>query len=243
MISIIDNKKYLDIEGLKNILKTLGITNTYETVKYGDTQINAFLEENKEEKSCLYLDAQIKPLKVDTELANGAGIVGGLIVSHTNEPMWNNYGYEPHPIKSVYTDTLQKVALNFWENEKVKDYVKQTIKPYSFNFEEPNKHKVEQVSELFFVFNIKKVLEIGGIDTQFKDFGMGPDLCKRIKEKGGTVLFEPKFKAKFLETKEEGKDKKENHHLEDTIYWYKKHHNIDRETFMKLLYIPEIHEY
>ena len=114
---------------------------------------------------------------------------------------------------------------------------------YSTNFEEPKPTQTDWVSKLFMLVCIDELLKTGGADATFKGYHIGPDIYKRIRPKGGEVLFNPELKAKLKELPQQGKTKKHNYYLEDTMYWYKKYYGINKKIFMKLLYIKEVFEW
>lgn len=242
MVAIIRNLNKLDTAKLEKQLQNLGVSSFYIQENTETKKIDDFLRINLEHEYCLVIDSNIIPLEIDFTKITGYDVTGGLILSHTNEPMWNNYGMERNIAQLSYVEGLKKLALNFWNNEEVMQYVKKNIN-YTMDFEKPRRREVDWVSELFMFVKIKALIDIGGFDSQLKFFHIGPDICKRIKQRSGRVLFDPSLQAKLRETITEGQHKKETFLLEETIYYYKKHYNIDRDTFMKHFYLKEIFEY
>lgn len=249
MLTLIRNTKVLDTNNLKSVLKTHNITTIYEQTKYNDPQINRFIKENSANHTwLLIIDSQVEPIDLDLPFIQNAkaSVIGGLILSHTNEPMWNNYGPETNMPQLAYAEALKKAMLHFWNDDeiapKLRKYIRQNIN-YSTDFQEPKETITDWVSELFMFVRVKDLLTAGGIDINFKEFHIGPDICKRIRTNKGKVMFTPKLKAKLKEIPEQGKAKKHNYYLEDTIYWYQKNYGIDKKTFMEILYIKEVFEW
>lgn len=252
MLALIRNTKKLSTKALKQFLGQKGIKPIYEQTEFNAQQVNVFIKQQAQKAShswLLMVDAQIEILDLNLHLIEGeqkASVIGGLILSHTNEPMWNNYGPETNMPQLAYAEALKKAMLHFWNDKqvapKLKKYIKNNIN-YSTDFEEPKLTQTVWVSELFMFARIDKLLKAGGIDTNFKEYHIGPDICKRIRKKGGKVLFNPNLKAKLKELPQQGKTKKHNYYLEDTIYWYQKYYGINKKTFMELLYIKEVFEW
>ena len=242
MLAIIRNLNQIDTTKLQSLLKDIGIENIYIQKDANTSEENNFLRQNSQHRFCLLIDASISKITIKQDLPDDFDVVGGLILSHTSEPMWNNYGMETNMVQEAYAEALKKLALNFWSKKEIMQYVKNNIN-YSPDFNPPQKQEVDWVSELFMFVKTQTLIDIGGLDSKLSHFHIGPDICKRVRQNSGKVLFDPSLQATLGEPIPVAKKKKENHLLEDTIYFYQKHYGIDRETFMKHFYLKEYFEY
>lgn len=165
-------------------------------------------------------------------------VIGGLILSDTNEPMWFNYGKFLSPLENSELGAWVNVGVHLWNDKEEMKWVKEQAGAYNYNYWEPTEKQVDWVAEGFFAIDAKFFNKLGGFDEKFKMFHEGPDLCKRTWEDGFEVLFTPDIKVKHLGTDNIGDEKRKKYMLESTAYWYKKHYGIPKKIYKKLVEIP-----
>jgi O-antigen biosynthesis protein len=189
----------------------------------------------------LFADSDIQPIgnNIPKKIAevfnnNKSEIVGGLVFTEKNEPMWWNFGHESNPIIDAKAAVFHKLALDFFGDKKIIGWIKKNAKEYTMNFYPRKEQKVDWVVEMFFSVRADIFKKYRGFDENFVMFHEGPDLCKRIREKGGEVLFTPKIKAVHHNLHSRSLDRHKQF-IDSSKYWYKKHYNMPEAIFDKLI--------
>lgn len=162
-----------------------------------------------------------------------AKVFGGLILSHSNEPMWFNYGRFLSPFLDKQLDIWVQVGVKFWKDSENMAWVREQAKELNYNFWEPKERRVDWIAEGLFLVNSKLFKTLNGFDESFKMYYEGCDFCKRVWNKGFEVIFSPKIKVKHLENDNVGDKKRVKYMVESAALWYEKHYGIPREIYKK----------
>lgn len=167
---------------------------------------------------------------------NNTGVVGGLIVTQKNEPMWWNYGFEMHLIRDAKADIVHSWALDNWNNAKkiykLKEKYKEVTPNLEISFDSPKNKKVDWVSEANFCIRSDLFKKIGGFDINMR-YHADQDLCKRVRDLGYTVMFSPEIVSMHMEIDTFGKNR-EKLIKENAYYFYRKHWGMTRDIFDRL---------
>ncbi|MBI2356980.1 glycosyltransferase family 2 protein [Candidatus Dojkabacteria bacterium] len=152
-------------------------------------------------------------------------LVGGMIITKKDEPMWWNWGYEMNLSRDTKARKVDNLMLKHWTNlEKIVELKRKypNISPnLDISFSEHALRKVDWVSEANFCVKSKVFEEVGGFDPKMW-YHADQDLCKRVREAGYGVYYCPTIKVKHLEIDTFGKDRVKTI-LKNTLYYYKKH--------------------
>lgn len=204
--------------------------------------------EQKYDEIIMFLDVDMQLLtsglkeKIIENFVDGkVALVGGLIMTQKNEPMWWNYGFEMHPDRDAKAGIVHAWALDNWDNkekiEKLREKYKDITRNLDISFGKPSIKKVDWVSEANFCVKADVFNEIGGFDGKMR-YHADQDLCKRIRNKGYKINHSPAVQAMHLEIdtfgETRGKISREN-----TFYFYQKHWDMPRNVFDLLFPIPE----
>lgn len=153
-------------------------------------------------------------------------VLGALIQSPQDEPMWYNWGYESSPKQDGVNEALQAVALAHWDNPAVMETVRQTARGWVGHFEPVVDREVDWVSEAFFAVRADIFQQLHGFDEKFVRFHEGPDYCKRVKGLGKTVRFVIDIQVKHLDMHTGDESNRTSLLRNSTKYWYQKHYNV-----------------
>ena len=163
-------------------------------------------------------------------------LVGGLILTPKDEPMWWNYGYEMSPIRDAKADIVHEFAFKFWENSEVMEYIKSTYneitRNFEITFEKPNEVEVDWVSEANFCIRRNIFEEVIGFDGNMR-YHADQDLCKRLRSKGHKIYYNCAITTKHKEIDTFGENRKKIIR-KNSYYFYKKHWGMTRKVFDKL---------
>ncbi|MFZ2664540.1 MAG: glycosyltransferase [Patescibacteria group bacterium] len=196
----------------------------------------------------VFLDADMELITKDVvqklnELFSDSSkaLVGGLILTLKNEPMWWNYGYELNPVRDAKAAVAHELAFKFWENSEVMEYIKNTYKEITRNFEitfeKPAEMEVDWVSEANLCIRRKVFEEVGGFDNKMR-YHADQDLCKRVRDRGYKVYFSSLITTKHMEIDTFGTNRTK-FYLESLYYYYKKHWGMSKRIFDKLYFSPK----
>lgn len=103
-------------------------------------------------------------------------------------------------------------------------------------------HEIDSPTGAFFLTRKSLMEELGGFDEQFFMYGEDLDLAYRIKEKGYTIIYYPKYHVTHLkyqsgmQTKNTQVKKKISHHFYDAMkIFYRKHYENKYPAFINTL--------
>jgi GT2 family glycosyltransferase len=190
----------------------------------------------------LFIDADMAIKSSDTAITiervfqknPKTAVIGSLILGHTDEPMWHNWGYDIRPKTDAYAEVLNEIALAHWHEPGIMAAVRQAATHRVGHLEPVASRTVDWISEAFFAVRSSVFTKLGGFDTNFRMFHEGPDFCLRARNAGFTVRFEPNIILKHLD-QHSGSDKQRAADREaSTRYYYKKHFGMSDDTFTKL---------
>lgn len=156
-------------------------------------------------------------------------VLGALIYSDTDEPMWYNWGYESSPKQDGITLALNAIGLEHFHDERVMETVRKTAHGRVGHFEPIEDREVDWVVEQFFAVRADIFQKMQGFDTNFKRFHEGPDYCKRVRNAHYRVRFTTDIKLKHLDMHTADDDQRKDDLRKSTKYWYKKYYNISDE--------------
>jgi GT2 family glycosyltransferase len=212
--------------------KNQGISgNSNKMLKHGDSEIVMFLDVDMELQS-ENIVPKIEEIFEDSEKS----VVGGLVISRKNEPMWWNYGPEMHPVRSAKAKLVNDLILASWDDENHINYLRENYSDLTPNLEisfgEQKEREVDWVTDANFCIRREVFEEVKGFDENMQRNSV-QDLCKRIREKGFKIFFSPTVKTKHLDMDTFGESRKEADR-ESKFYFYNKHWGMSREIFDKL---------
>jgi GT2 family glycosyltransferase len=191
----------------------------------------------------LFLDNDIELLGSDNaadvvaEFARfpNAAVVGPLIFSTADEPMWYNWGHDFRPYAWGLAEALNRMALAHWENPEVMATIREIAKGAVSNFEEPRDRPVDWVVEMFFAVRADVFRELNGFDQNFRMFHSGPDFCLRARRAGYQVRLTTRFTAKHLDQRTGTDETRMRDNLASTVYYFRKHYGLSEELVMSLI--------
>jgi N-acetylglucosaminyl-diphospho-decaprenol L-rhamnosyltransferase len=160
-------------------------------------------------------------------------MVGGMILTRSGEPYYWNYGYEKHPIRDGMASFYGKLGNRFRGNRAIWDLLRKRAIRYFYGMEIDSgvhpERTVEWVAEGNFLIRTDVFRRLGGFDENMR-YHEAHDLCKRIRQAGGTVRFSPDIVTRHLEVdcRDGGKpmDWKSGER-----YFYRKHWGTPRDAF------------
>lgn len=185
----------------------------------------------------LFLDADMELISDDiankvkqhfTTFPNMA-VLGALIYSDKDEPMWYNWGYESSPKQDGVAQALNTIALKHFHNESVMETIREAAKGWVGHFEPIEDKEVDWVVEQFFAVRADIFQKMQGFDVNFRRFHEGPDYCKRVKTVGYEVHFVTDIELKHLDMNSGNGTERTQELRNSTRYWYKKHYNVPDE--------------
>lgn len=202
-----------------------------------------YISDMKSDDLIFFCDADTELIAVDlSSLKNyfrknkSVGIVGGKICTTKNEPMWWNFGHEMHPVNSSKELAYMDVAQKNWKDKSFLNSMRDYVKDYSYNLEmsmgSPSNLSVDWVSEANMTIRSSLFKKLGGFDAKMR-YHAGQDLCKRARQSGYRVGYNPFIIVKHLEIDTFG-SKRDKISRENAYYFYKKHWNMSRQIFDKL---------
>ncbi len=162
------------------------------------------------EKLISFLDNNIK-----------VGIVGTRIIPENHGRMWWNMGYDPNNFRESI-GYIFGFLLKFFPNSR---FLKNLSTKFILNYWDYGKVlEVDWVVEPCFIIRKDIFNKIGGFDEQFFMFFEGPDLCRRVRQAGFKVYFNPEAKVDLLESHTHNSQDRNKFFNQSKYRYYKKHH-------------------
>lgn len=193
----------------------------------------------------LFLDADLevitRGLKGVVEswfVESSTGLVGGLILSKSGEPMAWNYGPEMNPMGdarvSVYGDLSLLTRRETRIFKRMRQMALELKDTYNFEIQYAKqvRREVDWVAEGLFAARASLLLEIGGYDERFR-YHADQDLGVRVRAHGFKILFDPGVSARHLEMDVRG-DTRWQEFREGSYLFYQKHWGMSREVYERL---------
>ncbi len=150
-----------------------------------------------------------------------AGIVGAKLIPEGEEKMWWNMGYDPNNFRE---------ALGYLSGFLLKIFPKsQWLKNFSMKFilnywDYDRILAVDWVVEGCFAVRKDVFDKVNGFDERFFMYYEGPDLCRRVRQEGHKIYFEPEAKADLLDGHTRGQFKRKIFLHKSKYIFYKKHY-------------------
>lgn len=162
-------------------------------------------------------------------------VMGALILSHTEEPMWWNCGYDRGLRDDGFAEALNRIALAHWSNPEVMATVRELARGRVAHFEEVTDREVDWVVEQFFAVRTQVFCKLGGFDPGFRMFHEGPDYCRRARAAGYTIRFNPEIRMKHLDMRSATTSQRQAWLRASTLRWYQKHYGLSVDSAARLL--------
>jgi GT2 family glycosyltransferase len=162
-------------------------------------------------------------------------VMGAVILSHTDDPMWWNCGYDRGLHGDGFAEALNRVALAHWNDPEVMSTVRELARGRVAHFEEVADREVDWVIEGFFAVRTKVFRQLGGFDPGFRMFHDGPDYCRRARNAGYTVRFNPEIRLKHLDMCTGTSEQRAGYLRASTLRWYQKHYGLSAESAARVL--------
>ena len=158
-------------------------------------------------------------------------VMGPLILSGSDEPMWNNWGYDFSPKRDGYAEVLNEIALAHWHEPEIIAAVRQAAIGRVGHFEPIESRSVDWVGEAFFAVRASVFRQLNGFDENFRMFHEGPDFCLRARQAGYQVRFEPSITVKHLDQHSGTDTQRASDLMASTRYYYRKHFGLSKGMF------------
>lgn len=169
--------------------------------------------------------------KLESEFAKypDAAVVSPLILSHANEPMWYNWGYDSSPRRDGLAEALNQIALAHSGKADVMATVREIARGQVGHFESVKNREVDWVVEQCFAVRADIFRKLGGFDPEYRMFQEGPDYCLRARQAGYKVRLTTAVTAKHLDLRS-GSSKQRAADLRTSMkHYYRKHFHIPDE--------------
>jgi len=191
----------------------------------------------------VFLDNDIQLLGTDNaasvaaefERYPDAAVVGPLIYSNADEPMWYNWGHDFRPYAWGVAEALNRMAIAHWNNQEVMATIREIAKGAVSNFEEPGNREVDWVVEMFFAVRADVFRELNGFDPNFRMFHSGPDFCLRARGARYQVRLTTRFAAKHLDQRTGTTETRMRDNVASTIYYFHKHYGLSEDLIRSLI--------
>lgn len=211
--------------------RNLGPTGNRNRILDRDTQeIILFIDCDMDPKTSGIPDIIVKLFHTDLDIA----VMGSLILSGSNEPMWNNWGYDFSPKHDGHSEVLNEIALAHWHEPEIVAAVRHAARGRVGHFEPIKSRSVDWVGEAFFAVRASVFRELDGFDENFRMFHEGPDFCLRARQAGYRVRFEPSITLKHLDQHSGTDTQRDNDLMASTRYYYKKHFGLSDGIFASM---------
>lgn len=164
-----------------------------------------------------------------------AAVIGPLIYSTSDEPMWYNWGHDFRPYRWGLAEALNRMAIAHWDNPAVMATIREIARGAVSNFEEVKDREVDWVVEMFFAVSADVFSELNGFDPNFRMFHAGPDFCLRARNAGYKVRFTTSFSAKHLDQRTGTPEARTRDNFASTSYYFQKHFGLSEDVIGPLI--------
>jgi GT2 family glycosyltransferase len=191
----------------------------------------------------VFLDNDIELLGTDVAAAvetefkryPEAAIIGPLIYSTHDEPMWFNWGHDFRPYRWGLAEALHRIGTAHRDNPAVMATVREIARGAVSNFEPIEDREVDWVVEMVLAIRADVFSELGGFDPNFRMFHGGPDLCLRARNAGQTVRFTTSYTAKHLDQRTGTDEARMRDNYASTAYYFQKHFGLRHDVIVPLV--------
>jgi len=153
------------------------------------------------------------------------GLVGGKILAKAGKQMWWNYGDLMNPRSEAITVAVNSTIFKIWPLSVIVKIIKKKTTDYTFNIgllpKGIKELEVGWVAEGNFAVRAALFSKLGGFDEKMK-YHETHDLCKRIKNEGMIVKYDPRIVVRHLELEVRMESRKKDWE-EAKEYFFKKH--------------------
>jgi N-acetylglucosaminyl-diphospho-decaprenol L-rhamnosyltransferase len=191
----------------------------------------------------LFLDNDMELLGSDNATAVAAefkrypeaAVIGPLIYSTSDEPMWYNWGHDFRPYRWGLAEALNRMAVAHWGNPAVMATIREIAQGAVSNFEPVEDREADWVVEMFFAVRADVFSELNGFDEKFRMFHASPDFCLRARNAGHKVRFTTSFAAKHLDQRTGTTDARMRDNFASTSYYFRKHFGLSEDVIIPLI--------
>jgi hypothetical protein len=213
---IIKSESNIKIEYIKNE-KNLGVVaNRNKGAKLAREEFIIFMDQ----------DVIVRPNTLERminliENNPDVGVVGAKFISESGEKVQWNMGYDPNNFREAAGYLCGFFSKLFPKSQWLKNFSTKFI----LNYWDYNKTlMVDWTVEACFIIRREVFNEVGGFDERFWMYFEGPDLCRRVRQKGFKVYFNHEAIADILEGHVGNKLKRNWHFLKSKYLFYEKHY-------------------
>jgi GT2 family glycosyltransferase len=164
-----------------------------------------------------------------------AAVIGPLIYSNSDEPMWYNWGHDFRPYRWGLAEALNRMAIAHWDNPEVMATIREIAQGAVSNFETVEDREVDWVVEMFFAVRADVFRRLNGFDQNFRMFHGGPDFCLRARNAGFKVRFTTSFTAKHLDQRTGTTHARMRDNFASTSYYFQKHFGLTQDVIVPLI--------
>jgi GT2 family glycosyltransferase len=195
------------------------------------------------EEVILFLDNDVELLGADSAALleaefhrhPEAAVVGSLVVNHSDEQIWYNWGYQCGPFRLGMMTALNRIAQAHLGDPQVMATVREISKGVVGHFEPVEDREVDWVVEIFFAVRDSVFRGLGGFDPGFRRYNESPDFCLRARGIGHAVRFTTNLKVRHLDQQSGSPEGRLADSIASSRYFYQKHYGItDEGTWLDL---------
>lgn len=189
------------------------------------------------EEIILFLDNDVELLGADSaalleaefDRDPEAAVVGPLMVNHSDEPIWYNWGYQCGPFRLGIQAALNRIAQAHGGDPHVMATVREIAKGVVGHFEQVESREVDWVIESFFGVRSSVFRALGGFDPAFHMYNEGPDFCLRARQAGYVIRFTTNLMARHLDQQSGTPEQRFADSIASSRHFYQKHYGITDE--------------
>jgi GT2 family glycosyltransferase len=163
-----------------------------------------------------------------------AAVIGALILSGVDEPMWFNWGYDFNPYRSGAANALMQMVHAHGADPGVMETVRRIAAGKVAVFEPTESRNVDWVSGAFFAVRTPVFRELGGFDPNFRMFYEEPDYCRRVRQAGHTVRFTTAITVKHLDLRSGSEQQRASDNSASSRYYFRKHYGLSSQQLAQL---------
>jgi N-acetylglucosaminyl-diphospho-decaprenol L-rhamnosyltransferase len=190
------------------------------------------------EEIILFLDNDVELLGADSaalleaefDRYPEAAVVGPLMVNHSDEPIWYNWGYQCGPYRLGVQAALNRIAQAHGRDPEVMTTVRKLAKGVVGHFELVESREVDWVAESFFGVRGSVFRALGGFDPAFHWYNEGPDYCLRARQAGYAIRFTTNLMARHLDQQSGTPEGRFADSIASSRHFYQKHYGITDEA-------------